>query len=720
MLYARDVIRFEGERPSTRRVVWADQRDVWLFDLDAARTVFSRVARVDLEAMLEERQAVIVTAHDHDARHVESSLTDAQVKRRDEMHKVIHPIVALAPDVFDDRVRGRLVADLEREGVRSAKTVHAALDRWWRGGMTLDALVPAFRECGKGARREGAKRAGRKQPPGTPQGVVITPAIEDIFDKAIKRFYSNDRKNALSAAYELMRGEWFVDELRDRVTGKVEYRTKPEYAETGFPTLRQFRYWYGKRPDRLGIRRKRLGEAKYEKDNRATTGSANRHLFGPGSRFEIDATKLEIGMVSELNSGTYLDPATFYQVTDVATSLVCGIYVGHEEASWIGAGLAVRNVVEDKVEFARRFGVDITADQWPCQGVLPARLLADNAEFKGELATEFTAKSHVTVENAQALRGDRKGTVEGKFAQFKKELRKRLPGIVRKNQADPDAIDDRREARLTLKQVTAAVIETVILLNNRKLEEFNRKREMIEADVFAVPTEMWAWYVRTGVTELRSFDVATAEFAMLPTATVSVTQKGIRFRNLFFCGADPRADAFALARQDGVSMVEISYDPLRTTNIYVHDETAERGFQVFTLTGGSWEYRDLSFEDAAKLMARDRDHTKRNQFAQAEADARFSRSQAALDRSAKAKRTGRFTHAEVARGKGNAKEERVHERAARVSALPRTRAPDAPNVVIDASRAFVEQQERAAAKRDIMGDAGMADWLAKGSADESA
>ena len=62
----------------------------------------------------------------------------------------------------------------------------------------------------------------------------------------------------------------------------------------------------------------------------------------------------------------------------------------------------------------------------------------------------------------------------------------------------------------------------------------------------------------------------------------------------------------------------------------------------------------------------------------------------------------------------------MHERAARVSALPRTSAPDAPNVVIDASRAFVEQQERAAAKRDIMGDAGMADWLAKGSADESA
>lgn len=719
MLYARDVVRFVGDAPRTHRVVWADHADVWLLDLDSASTSFSRIGRSHLEQIFEDRGAVIVADHDHDARHVASTLSEAQVKRRDAMQKVIAPIVARAPEIFDDRIRGRMVADVERAGVRSAKTVHAALDRWFRGGMTLDALVPSFNDCGKGARREGAKRAGRKQPEGSPQGVVITPEIEEIFKKAIKRFYANERKNALSAAYELMKSEWFVDELRDRVTGTVIHRTKPEYRETGFPTLRQFRYWYSKRSDRLGIRRKRLGDAKYEKDHRATTGSARRHLMGAGSRFEIDATKLEIGMVSELNPGTFLDPATFYQVIDVETELICGIYVGHEEASWIGAGLAVRNVVEDKVDFARRYGVEITAEQWPCQGVLPARLLADNAEFKGDLATDFTAKSHVTVENARPLRGDNKGTVEGKFDKFKRELRKRLPGIVRRNQTDPDAIDDRAEARLTLKQVTAAVIETVVLLNNRKMEEYARKREMIEADVFAVPSEMWAWSVRTGMAELRSFDVATAEFAMLPTATVSVTKDGVRFRSLFYCGADPHADAFARARQEGVSTVVISYDPLCTTNIYLHDATAPGGFQVFKLTGGSWEYRDLSFEDAAKLRARDKAHTKDMQFRQAEVHARFSRSQAALGRAAKAARPGRLSKADIAKGKSNAKAARADERAERVSSLPRSGTDDAPRVVIDATKAF-EQQERAAVKRDILGEEGMLAWLAKGSGDEPA
>jgi len=65
MLYARDVIRFEGDEPRTHRVVWADQRDVWLFDLDTQRTSFSRIARADVEKSLDERRAVIVTDHGH-------------------------------------------------------------------------------------------------------------------------------------------------------------------------------------------------------------------------------------------------------------------------------------------------------------------------------------------------------------------------------------------------------------------------------------------------------------------------------------------------------------------------------------------------------------------------------------------------------------------------------------------------------------------------------
>ena len=388
--------------------------------------------------------------------------------------------------------------------------------------MTLDTLLPAFDEIGKAPRKEGAKRVGLKQPKGTPQGIIVTPEIERIFGLAVRRFYSNDRKNSLSATYKMMCGTWFVDKIRDPVTGIVDDQTKPEYAENGFPTLRQFRYWYGKRDDLLQIKRRRLGAANYEKDNRAITGSASKGLIGVGSRFEIDATKLEHGLVSEIHRGTYLDPPTFYQVTDVYTSLVCGIYVGFEKSDWTGAGLAIRNVVEDKVEFARKFGVSITADQWPCQGVLPARLLADNAEFKGDLATEFTAKSHVTVENAAALRGDMKGTVEGKFNLFKAELRKHLPGLVKKNQANPGEVDHRADAAMTIRHLTAAVIETVVLLNSRKLVDFARKREMIEAGVFAVPKDMWAWAVRTGASELRRFDMASAEFAMLPTECLDI------------------------------------------------------------------------------------------------------------------------------------------------------------------------------------------------------
>jgi hypothetical protein len=650
ILHPRDVIQIRGKQLHHCRVVWADHRDIWLFDLDAPKAQFIRADRTKLENDLDQARVVIVTDGRYNAYHVEVNLTVAQRNRRDALLSVIKPIVTQVPDIFDDRFRGRVVADVERNGIRSAKTVHSALDRWWRGGMTIDALVPAFQECGRGVRQGGAKRAGRKQPPGAPQGLVITPQIEKMFERSVKRYYANDRKNALTSVYEMMVAENFVDEHRDSFTGERSYVTKVEYLETGFPTLRQFQYWYSKHDDKLGIKRKRLGDANYEKDNRAIVGSAREHLFGIGSRFEIDATQLEQSVVSELFPLDYIDPPTFYQVVDVLSGLICGIYVGHETANWTSAGLAIRNVVEDKVEFAARYGVIITHDQWPCHSVLPARLLADNAEFKGELATDFTAKSYVTVENARALRGDMKGTVEGKFNLFKRELRKILPGYGLKNQGNPGGADHRRDAALTMKELTAAVIETVVLLNSKMMKTFKRNRAMIQAGVYAVPKDIWQWAESTGNSELTRFDVAAASLAMLPTAIASVTAKGIKFQGLYFAGPDLHDERFAIARQNGVSKVQISYDPLCADRIFVHSaKTSNRGpgagYEVFTQVGTT--YAGLSFEDIKMHLVSEAQAQKLNQFKQAELVARHFAATKDLSSSAKKKRSRKLSHSEV-------------------------------------------------------------------------
>lgn len=50
--------------------------------------------------------------------------------------------------------------------------------------------------------------------------------------------------------------------------------------------------------------------------------------------------------------------------------------------SWIGAMMALDNMVSDKVEFCKQYQIDITEEQWPSHHI-PEIIIADRGEFEG-------------------------------------------------------------------------------------------------------------------------------------------------------------------------------------------------------------------------------------------------------------------------------------------------------------------------------------------------
>ncbi|KQN25811.1 hypothetical protein ASE86_06305 [Sphingomonas sp. Leaf33] len=674
MLVGRDVIRYGGEEPRHFRVVWAEGDDVVLFDLDAPDTRLVRRPRAEVVDEIR-AGAELLLDHAFDRHPNPAKLTEAQIKRRRKLFGLLQPLLERVPDIFDDRVRGRAIADLEREGVASAKTVHSAFDRYWRFGMSENALTPSFSRCGRGDRTPGETKLGRRPGEGKPLGVNVTRQMEKIFQKGLDRFYVGNRKNSLKGAYELTMTDFFVDEVVDPVTGKKQWFPRIEFAQSGYPSFRQFRYWYDKHPDILGIRRKRAGGSKYDKDMRGIVGTAVAGLMGVGSRFEIDSTPLDIGCVSEINRTVPVSRPTFYQVTDVLSKMICGIYVGFENASWLAAGLAVRNVVEDKVEFCARYGVDIEAGQWPVQGLNPARYMADRGEFEGFDATEFVSKSTVTVEVAAPYRGDQKGSTEKKFDQFHRLLRTKLDGMIEKQVRERGDADYRRDAILNLNEVTACVIEVAIFLNNHnKLVDYPRTREMIAEGVPAIPVMLWDWCIDRGMDELTRASVSKVEFALLPVANATVTPMGYRYRNLYYKPAGREQwKVFDRARQDGVKAARVSYHPLRTTNIYLH-EAGDDGsdFVVLELTDRSVAYADVSFDDATALKKADDVDTANRQQDRFVGLARLSSTIGGINASAKAERKRPLTASQAQGHRPNKVDERDRERSRRGTGLPTT------------------------------------------------
>ena len=683
MLIQRDVIRYgEGAEAEDFRVVWTHAGEVVLFDLKSPESRLVRRSRDEVLADLGEGRAGILPEHAYDKHPNPARLTKAQKDRRDKLMRLLGPMLDRAPEIFDDRARGKAIADIERmqlattdkdekKAFASAKTLHHAFDRFWRNGMSAAALVPGFDRCGKGKRKAGTTKRGAPPTKGIKVGVNVTPDIEKMFEKGLQRYYVSKRlarrKISLKAAYDMTAGDFFLDTVVDPVTDKVEHPPKAEWAKTGYPTFRQFRFWYDKRDDLLGIRRKREGGSKYDKDMRGIVGTSVAGLMGVGSRFEIDSTPLDIRCVSEIDRTVPVKRPTFYQVTDVLSKLICGIYVGYENASWLAAGLAVRNVVEDKVEFCKRYGVFITADEWPCEGVVPARFMADRGEWEGYDATSFVEKSTVTVEVAAPFRGDQKGSTEKKFDQFHQLLRTQLDGMIEKKVRERGDRDYQRDAILTLPEVTACVIHVALFLNNaNKLEDYPRTREMVADRVRAVPTELWNWCRDRGMDELSRASVPHIEFAMLPVAKATVTKFGYEFRGLYYKpkGAG-RMKAFDRARQDGVSKVDVSYDTLWTTRIWLHDPKDASKHVVLELTDRSIAYAGISFEEWSALKRDDRVDTANRRETRHAGLKKATGAMGAINAAATAERPRPLTAAESQGGKAQGDVERRRERAGR-------------------------------------------------------
>lgn len=75
-------------------------------------------------------------------------------------------------------------------------------------------------------------------------------------------------------------------------------------------------------------------------------------------------------------------------IVDVYSRIVTGIYVGLEGPSWFGAMMSLDNMVADKMEFCKQYGIDITEEQWPTYH-LPEIIIADRGEFEGYAVDGF-------------------------------------------------------------------------------------------------------------------------------------------------------------------------------------------------------------------------------------------------------------------------------------------------------------------------------------------
>nr|WP_307905903.1 transposase [Clostridium botulinum] len=466
--------------------------------------------------------------------------------------------------------------------------------RFWQRGMTKNSLLPDYMNSGgKGKNKKlSTVKIGRPKSVdyygNSIGGINITDNVRQQFQISIDKYYRTKNKLSLKETYNYVLRDFFSDRYKE--DGKIKYRI---WDKSLIPTYNQFYYWFKKLQNPKKDIIFRESKKEYNLKYRPILSNSTIETNGPGTRFQVDATIADIYLVSSLNRNRIIGRPVVYAIIDVFSRLITGIYVGLEGPSWMGAMMALDNMITDKVEFCRKYNIEIIEEQWPSKH-LPEIIIADRGEFEGYSVENLINNLNIKIENTSPYRGDLKGIVERNFRTINTKIKHKTPGAIQKEFRERGDRDYRLDATLTLDEFTSIIIKMMIYHNNKLIDKYPMEKEMIKDGITPIPIRLWNWGIENKKGRLRIIDQERFRLNILPKGKASVSRAGIRFKNLYYGSQKAIEEQWFIKSK--VRNVEIVYDPRNMNQIYIPYEDGIN-YEKCYLLEGSMQYKDCILEE---------------------------------------------------------------------------------------------------------------------------
>ncbi|MEK5063642.1 Mu transposase C-terminal domain-containing protein [Cytobacillus sp. FSL R5-0596] len=604
-LLINKVIRSTNEHGISvlERILWIDEGNIICFVIDIKKEANKYPVLRTIKEIKEGIESGLVTIERNTyTRFVHpSDITEEQAKYRDNAWEVIKEIASCEPDIYYKKNRGKMVREvMGQKGVKSHNTVNKYLKKYWRHGKIKNALLDDIQNCGGRGKPKtfGDKKFGKgnKIDIGKGEGINVTEEIKKYFRAAYWEFYATDKNLTLTKAFDFMLQKYFGIQYYN------EKGVKQIHLQDDIPTIRQFRYFCENEPEIKLTLKKRVGIREYNSKHRPRKGSSTEHTYGPGVRFQIDATTCDYYLVSPDNENWIIGRPVLYFVIDVFSRMIVGYYVGLTSASWEAMMMAIANAALDKVEHCKRYEIEIEPSEWDVHCV-PQFLLGDNGELKSNSATLGLRNGlHVTPEYAPPYRGDFKGIVERNFGVFHEETKPFIPGYVDKDRMKRGGKDYREKAKTTLFTFNRIIIQFILLHNNKlEITNYQRTPKMLKDNVPPIPREIWNWGLGKDYSKPREFDEITIKLNLMPTGKATVTRDGIQFGKMKYDSYKANEkDWYTKAHLKGNWEVDISYDPRNMNSIYIREKGGE-GFISCTLNSYQEKFKNRDIQEIEYL-----------------------------------------------------------------------------------------------------------------------
>ena len=599
MIYANEVYKYlsQGNENSSIRII-AISQDTNTFYYITLYTHFSMPISYEINTFLDElAQGLVIKVSDPYLKRLdEDALSDAIKERRDFDWNIVNRYWEQEKEnILLKSTRRAVFNRIGQENALSDSRVKRLFTRFWQKGMSKNAMLLDYSNSGGKGKDKVLKEDSRVGRPkrtddegNSIAGINITPEIKELFQNAIDRYYRTGQQTSLTEVYHTILKEFFSDQYMEN--REIRYQV---WSKERIPTYRQFYYWFKKLEDPVKNIIERQGIKEYELKHRPILSNSTIQTIGPGTRFEVDATIADVYLVSKLDRNRIIGRPIVYAIIDVFSRLVTGIYVGLEGPSWIGAMMALDNMVSDKVEFCKQYGIEIDDHQWPARH-LPEIILADRGEFEGYSVENLINNLGIAIENTPPYRGDLKGIVERSFRTLNTKLKHKTPGAIMKEFRSRGDRDYRLDAKLTLEEFTKIYIQLVIHHNNTPIAKYSMEKEMLASSIVPIPTLLWQWGIENKKGSLRTIEREIMRLNVLPKAKASVSRAGIKFKNLMYGSQRAIQEQWFINQK--IKSIEIVYDPRNMNSIYIPEEGG-REYEACYLLEASQRYKDIILEE---------------------------------------------------------------------------------------------------------------------------
>lgn len=568
---------------------------VWLIELSSPLALPCWVSLVQLEEHYRPQQAQGAVALATDT--ISSAPSLASIRIADETFLRIQPLID-EPGIMEPSSRHALLKLRAAEpGGGTEKTLLKALRRWWQGGQTLNALLGHYANSGA-PNKPGTQGRGRhKESKYTEQPLEV------------RRPYQLTEDD-LAKMREVIEAYYFDKEARRTLRAALEHLHNTHYTfldgngatclkhESECPSYKQLRHFLLTTYPRETILVSRKGEKAFAKEDRSTHGSIQIECLGPGHIYEFDATIVDVKLVSEKDRRKIVGKPTLYLLIDRFSRLIVGFYLGFEHACYTAAMQAIVSLGEDKQELCNKLGLPYDPYDWPAQGVVPMKFLADQGELTSKTARRIARSLRSTLSNVPGLRPDWKPLVECGFKMLHQIIAPDTPAYTPDADArQRRAVNRDNEACQTLHEFTAVVVAAIIAHNKRMQVGYPLSIEQADDGTRPIPRELWDHGVRTRSGYLARADFAKVREELLPRAQATITGDAIMFEKLAYLCPEALERGWLIQGRKARNSVEIAHDFRLVNEIIVYSPNGSGESFVARLSKDSVQFKDHSLKE---------------------------------------------------------------------------------------------------------------------------